>query len=168
MASRWDELTTEYEYLDAQETQVRFITDRTGFSADGVRRVLVHLNTPATFGEEWDFETQAENAGMSVEDYSLAMTPLLQMTMEQQQARLREVEAQIARGEVPKISVDEREQLKKWETILGKITTLSGQGLDVVVPILFAFSVLKNRQRDIVQELSRLKALGEGPTGTTG
>src|SRR5262249_53740769 len=58
MASRWDELMAEYEYLDAQETQVRFITDRTGFSAGDVSRVLVHL-TPDAFGEEWDPEAQA-------------------------------------------------------------------------------------------------------------
>ena len=78
MASRWDELMAEYEYLDAQETQVRFITDRTGLSADGVRRVLIHL-TPDAFGEEWDFEAQAWNAGMSLEDYTLAKSSLLQM-----------------------------------------------------------------------------------------
>ena len=46
MASRWDELTAEYAYLDAQDRKVCFITDRTGFSAEGVRRVLVHLNKP--------------------------------------------------------------------------------------------------------------------------
>src|SRR5678816_3530140 len=96
MASRWDELTAEYEYLEAQDTQVRFLTDRTGFSADAVSRVLVHLN-PAIFGEEWDLEAQARDAGMSVEDYGLAMSPLLQMSMEQAQARLHEVEAQLAR-----------------------------------------------------------------------
>ena len=164
MASRWDELTAEYEYLDAQKTQVRFITDRTGFSADGVRRVLVHLNTPAIFGEEWDLEAQARNAGMSFEDYALAMSPLLQMSVEQAQARLSEVKAQIARGEAPELSVDELEKLRKWETIVGKITSLSGQGLDVVVTILFSASVLKNRQHEILQELARLKALGEGPS----
>jgi len=30
---------------------------------------------------------------------------------------------------------------------------------------LFAVSVLKNRQREIIQELARLKALGGGPSG---
>lgn len=164
MASRWDELTAEYEYLDEQETQVRFITDRTGFSADGVRRVLVHLNTPATFGEEWDLEAQAENAGMSLEEYALAMNPLLQMSMEQAQARLSEVEAQIVRGETPELSDDEVEKVRKFETIVGKITSLSGQEPDVVVTILFTASVVKNRQREIIQELARLKTLGEGPS----
>jgi hypothetical protein len=36
---------------------------------------------------------------MSFEQYALAMNPLMQMSMEQAQARLREVEAQIVRGE---------------------------------------------------------------------
>lgn len=72
MASRWDELKAEYAYLDAEDTQVRFITDRTGLSPHGVRRVLVHLNDPALFGEEWDFEAQARNERMSVEEYALA------------------------------------------------------------------------------------------------
>jgi len=164
MASRWDELTAEYEYLEAQDTQVRFLTDRTGFSADAVSRVLVHL-TPAIFGEEWDIEAQARDAGMSVEDYGLAMSPLLQMSMEQAQARLHEVEAQLARGDNPEPTVDELEKVRKFETIVGKITRLSGQRPDVVVAILFAVSVLKNRQREIIQELARLKALGGGPSG---
>ena len=127
--------------------------------------MLVHLNSPATFGEEWDFEAQAHNAGMSFEDYMVAMNPLLQMSVDQAQARLSEVEAQIGRGEIPQLSVDEREKVRKFETIVGKITSLSGQKLDVVVAILFAASVLKNRQREIMQELARLKKLGEGPSG---
>jgi hypothetical protein len=155
----------EYEYLDMQDTQVRFLTDRTGCSADGVRRVLDHL-TPATFGEEWDLEAQAEHAGMSFEAYALAMNPILQMSMEQAQARLREVEAQLARGEAPKLSADEREKVRKWEAIVEKIASLSGQRLDVVVTIIFTASVLKNRQHEILQELARLKALGEGPDGS--
>ena len=164
MPQRWHELRAEYEYLDAQETQVRFITDRTGLSADGVRRVLVHL-TPDAFGEEWDFEAQARNAGMSLEDYTLAMSPLLQMSVEQAQARLSEVEAQIVGGKIPELSVDELEKVRKFETIVQKTTSLSGQGPDVVMTILFAASVLKNRQREILQELARLNALGEGPSG---
>jgi len=83
MARTYDELMAKYEYLDTQDTQVRFTTDRTGVSADGVRRVLVHLHTPATFGEEWDFKAQAQNAGIGVGEYALTMNPLLQMSMEQ-------------------------------------------------------------------------------------
>ena len=37
----------------------------------------------ATFGEEWDFEAQAQNAGIGVGEYALTMNPLLQMSMEQ-------------------------------------------------------------------------------------
>jgi len=91
------------------------------------------------------------------------MSPLLQMSMEQAQARLHEVEAQLARGENPEPTVDELEKVRKFETIVGKITSMSGQRPDVVVAILFAVSVLKNRQREIIQELACLKASGEGP-----
>ena len=55
---------------------------------------LVHLNTPVIFGEEWDREDE-------IEDYALAMSPLLQMSEKQTQARLSEFEAQMARGEYP-------------------------------------------------------------------
>src|SRR5262249_6985580 len=145
------------------ETQVRFITDRTGFSAGDVSRVLVHL-TPDAFGEEWDPEAQARNAGMSLEDYALAMNPLLQMSVEQAQARLSEAEAQIVGGETPELSVDELEKVRKFRTIVEKITSLSGQKADVVRTILFADSVLKNRQREILQEL--VKSSGERPHGS--
>ena len=165
VASRWHELTAEYDYLDTQEGQVQFITDRIGFSADGVRHVLVHLNTQSVYGEEWDFEAQARDAGMSIEEYGLAISPLVQMSMEQAQARLEEVEAQIARGEDPVLSIDELQKVRKWETIVGMVARVSGQAHDVVVATLFAASVLKNRQHEIVQELARLKALGEGPSG---
>ena len=41
------------------------------------------------------------------------MNPILKMSMEQALARLHEVEAQIARGENPELSIDEREKVRR-------------------------------------------------------
>src|SRR5262249_36866340 len=162
MASRWDELLDEYDTLGTQDGQAQFITDRTGFSEECIRPVLVHLMTQSVI-EAWDLEAQARTAGVSVEDYALAMSPLLEMNVEQATACLREIETRMANGEDPVLSDDELEQVQEWEPIVGPIASLSGEADEVVITILFAVSALNNRQHEIVQELTLLESSGEGP-----
>ena len=165
MASRWDELIAEYDNIGTPEGQAQFITDQTGFSEDCLRQVLVHFMAQPLFEEEWDLEAQARNAGVSLEEYVVAMSPLVEMSVEQAQARLREIKARIDRGEDPGLSDHERGKVRKWEAIVGTIARLSGEEHKVVITILSAVSALSNRQYEIVRELIRLKASGESPSG---
>src|SRR5262249_14700677 len=68
MASRWDELMVEYDYLGTHEGRTQFITDRTGLSDECIRRVLGPLMTQPLAGDEWDLEAQARKAGVSFEE----------------------------------------------------------------------------------------------------
>src|SRR5262245_1171631 len=113
--------------------------------------------------EAWDLEAQARNAGLCMEEYALAMSPLLEMNGEQATACLREIETRMAHGEDPVLSDDELEQVREWEGIVGPIASLSGEPDEVVITILFAVSALNTRQHEIVQELTRLESSGEGP-----
>ena len=166
MASRWDELLAEYDTLGTQDGQAQFLIDRTGFSEECLSRVLVHLNAQPIFGEEGDLEAQARNAGLGVDEYAVAMSPLLEMSVEQAQARLREIKARIDCGDDPGFLDDELEQSKKWEAFVETIASLSGEEHAVVTTILSAVTALNNRQYEIVQELLRLKASGESASGS--
>ncbi len=154
------------ETLTTLEGQLQFMTIRTGFSDECLRRVLVHLNAQPVFGGEWDLEAQTRNAGMTVEQYAVAMSPLLEMSVQQATARLREIQARIARGEDPDCSDDEVGQVRTWSGIVGIIARLSGEAYAVVIPILCAVGELTTRQHEILQELTRLKASGESPGGS--
>src|SRR5262245_45717679 len=138
-----------------------------GFSDECLRRVLVHLMARPVFGEdeEWDLEAQARTAGVSVDEYVVAMTPLVRMSLEQKQTRMREIKTRIARGEDPRLSEDERERIKKWKAFVETIARLSGEEDEVVTTILSAVSALSNRQHEILEELMYLKALGDCPSG---
>src|SRR5262245_47949187 len=94
LASRWDELLAEHDTLGTQDGQAQFITDRTGYSDECIRSVLVHLMTQSAI-EAWDLEAQARKAGVSVEEYALATSPILEMSVEQAQACLREIETRM-------------------------------------------------------------------------
>jgi len=136
--------------------QLQFMTTQTGFPDECLRRVLVHLNAQPVFGEEGDLEAQARNEGVSVDEYAVAMSPLLEMSIEQAQARLREIER-----EDPVLSEEALDKVRKWEAIVGTIASLSGEEREIVITILFAVSALSNRQDEIVHELLRLKVSGE-------
>src|SRR5262245_62444843 len=167
MATRWDELIAEYDKISTQAGQAQFITDWTGFSDDCIRRVLGHLLTqPVFFSEEWDLKAQAKNAGVSFDEYAVAMIPLVRMSVERSEARLREIKARIDCGDDPGFSDDELEQSKKWEAFVETIASLSGEEHAVVTTILSAVTALNNRQYEIVQELLRLKASGESASGS--
>ena len=84
------------ETLNTLDGQLQFMTTRTGFSHECLRRVLVHLNAQPLFGEEGDLETQARNKGVSVERYAVAMSPLLEMSVQQAQARLDELKINLS------------------------------------------------------------------------
>ena len=166
MPTRWDELIAEYDKMGTREGQAQFLIDRTGFSEECLRRVLVHLMAQPVFGEGWDLEAQARTAGVSVDEYVVAMTPLVRMSLEQKQTRMREIKTRIARGEDPGLSADERERIRKWKAFVETIARLSGEEGEVVTGILSAVSALSNRQHDILQELMRLKASGDCPSGS--
>ena len=166
MASRWDELIAEYDNMGTQVGQAQFISNRTGFSDECIRRVLVHLLIQPVFGEEWDLEAQARNAGVSVDEYAVAMTPLVRMSIERSEARLREITARIDRGEDPGFSGDELEKVREWEATVDTIARLSGEETDVVDQIWDAVVAFKTHQQEILHELIRLNSSGEGPSGS--
>ena len=148
------------ENLTTLEGQLQFMTTQTGFSDECLRRVLVHLNAQPVFDEERDIEAQARNAGVSGDECAVAMRPLLEMSIEQAQARLREIER-----EDPLLSEEALEKVREWEAIVGTIAKLSGEERELVITILSAVSAVSNRQDEIVQELTRLKASGDSPSG---
>jgi histidine ammonia-lyase len=115
-------------------------------------------------GEEWDLEAQARNAGVSFEDYAVAMSPLMQMSLERSQARLQEIEAVISREEDPELSDEEVAKVRKWAAIVGAIASLSDADYDAVITIMTAVSAPNKRQHEILQELIRLKSSGKGPS----
>jgi len=152
--------------LTTLEGQLQFMITRTGFSDECLRRVLVHLNAQPVSGDEWDLEVQARDAGVSIEQHAVAMSPLLEMSVQQTTARLREIQARIARGEDPGLSDDEVEQVRKWSGIVRTIARLSGEAYAVVISILCAVGELTTRQHEILQELTRLKDSGENPSAS--
>src|SRR5262245_64084113 len=99
MATRWDELIAEYDKIGTVEGQAQFIIYRTGLSDECIRGVLGHLITQPLGGDEWDLEAQARKVGVSVDEYVIAMTPLVQMSLEQKQKSMQEIKKRIARGE---------------------------------------------------------------------
>ena len=160
-------LMAEYQYLATLEGQAQFIAEHAGLSEDCVKRVLVQRTTQRIAGEEWDLEAQARDAGMSFEEYAIAMSPLMQMSLEQSQARLHEMEAVLSRHEDLELSDDEVEIVNKWKSIVGAIASLSGEEIEDVIRIVLFADTPNRRQHEILQEIIRLKALGEGPSEST-
>ena len=152
--------------LTTLEGQLQFMITTTGFSDECLRRVLVHLNAQPVSGDEGDLEAQARDAGVSLEQYAVAMSPLLEMSVQQTTARLREIQARIARGMDPELSDDEVEQVRKWSGIVGTIARLSGEAYAVVISILCTVGEMTTRQHEILQELTRLKDSGENPSAS--
>src|SRR5262249_12012170 len=146
------------ETLTTLDGQLQFLNTQTGVSDECVRRVLVHLNAQPVFGEEGDVEAQARHEGASVEQYAVAMCPLLERSIEQVQARLRELER-----EDPVLSEETLEKVREWEAMVGTIARLSGEGRELVITILSAVTALSNRQDDIVHELLALKVMRSKP-----
>jgi hypothetical protein len=144
------------ENLTTLDGQLRFMTTQTGFSDEYLRRVLVHLSAQPVFGEEGDLEAQMRNKGVSVDEYAVAMSPLLEMSIEQAQARLRAIER-----EDPVLSEEALDKVREWEAIVGTIARLSGEEREIAITILSAVSALSNRQDQIVRDLLRLKVSGE-------
>jgi hypothetical protein len=77
------------------------------------------------------------------------------MSIEQAQARLREIER-----EDPVLSEEALEKVREWEAIVGTIARVSGAERELVITILCALSALSSRQDEIVYELLRLNASG--------
>src|SRR5262245_40773039 len=127
MASIYHELMAEFDCLGTQEGQVQFIADRTGFSNSCVQLVLGHLIPDSLVGADWDLEAQARNVGVSIEEYMVAMTPLVRMSLEQKQIRMQEIQTRIARGEDPGLSDDERQRIRRWNASVKKVARLSGE-----------------------------------------
>ena len=92
---------------------------------------------------------------------TVAMSPLVGISVERSEAHLREITVRIDCGDDPKLSDDEVEKVRKWSEIVETIARLSGEEHAVVITILSAVTALNNRQYEIVQELLRLKASGE-------
>ena len=68
MASAYyQHLKASLEILTTLDGQLQFMTTRTGFSNECLRRVLIHLNAQPLFGDEGELEARARNAGVSVE-----------------------------------------------------------------------------------------------------
>src|SRR5262245_21198449 len=111
MTTRWDELIAAYDNIGTAEGQAQCIMYRTGLSDECIRGVLGHLIAQPLGGDEWDLEAQARKVGVSIDEYVDAMTPLVQMSLEQKQTRMQEIKTRIARGEDPGLSKDERERI---------------------------------------------------------
>ena len=139
--------------LTTLDGQLQFLTTQTGVSDECLRQVLVHVNAQPVFDEEGDFKTQTRNEGVSVDE--VGRGPLLEMSVQQAQARLRELE-----GEGPVLSEEALEKVREWEAMVGTIARVSGAERELVITILCALSALSTRQDEIVQELMRLKASG--------
>jgi len=168
MATRWDELIADYDKIGTVEGQAQFIIYRTGLSDECIRGVLGHLITQPLGGDEWDLEAQARKVGVSVDEYVIAMTPLVQMSLEQKQTRMQEIKTRIARGEDPGLSEDEHERIRKWKAFVETIARQTSEEEEVVTTILFAVIALSNRQHEILEELMRLKASGNCPSRCSG
>src|SRR5262245_939988 len=161
MATRWDELIAEYDKISTQAGQAQFITDWTGFSEECTRRVLGHLLTQPVFSsDEWDLKAQARNAGVSFDEYAVAMIPYMRMSVERSEARLREIKARIDSGDDPRFSDEELEQSKKWKAFVETVASLSGEETEVVYQIWDAVAAFKTRQQEILHELIRLTPRG--------
>ena len=167
MASRWDELIAEYDNMGTWEGQAQFITDRTGLSDECIRRILVPLIIQPAFGKEGDVEAQARNAGLSFDEYAVALVPLLRMSVERAEARLREITARIDYRDDPAFSDNERERIRKWEAFVGTIARLSGEKTEVVNQIWDAVVAFITREQEILQELLRLNSSEKGPSEET-
>lgn len=161
MVSRFDELHVEFKKLCTREGQVQFITTRTELPDDCVQRVLVHLMAqPNPLYEEWNLFSQAKNAGISFEDYAVAMNPLMELSVEQAEARLQEIQARVDRGDDPELSEDETEKIRKLGAFVTTIASLSGEDEDIVMKVYEAVSALLNRQLEIIQQVNRLRSSG--------
>jgi len=139
--------------LTTLDGQLQFLTTQTGVSDECLGQVLVHVNAQPVFDEEGDFKTQTRNEGVSVDE--VGRGPLLEMSVQQAQARLRELE-----GEGPVLSEEALEKVREWEAMVGTIARVSGAERELVITILCALSALSTRQDEIVQELMRLQASG--------
>ena len=147
--------------LTTLDGQLQFLTTQTGVSDECLRRVLVHVNDQPVFDEEGDLKTQTRNEGVSVDEYTVARSSLLEMSVQQAQTSLRELE-----GEDPVLSEEALEKVREWEALVGTITRASGAERELVITILSAVSALSNRQDEILQELIRLEASGASTNGS--
>ena len=107
--------------LTTLDGQLQFLTTQTGVSDECLGQVLVHVNAQPVFDEEGDFKTQTRNEGVSVDEYAVGRGPLLEMSVQQAQARLRELE-----GEGPVLSEEALEKVREWEAMVGTIARVSG------------------------------------------
>jgi hypothetical protein len=88
----------EFRTLESDEGSARYISQQTGLEYDRVLRIY-RLGQPWPFldGDEWDFGRQAEEAGVDIYSAMAALAPLIEMTVNEKQAKLEALEQMIAR-----------------------------------------------------------------------
>src|SRR5262245_57336214 len=142
-------------HLTTLEGQLQFLTTQTGVSEECLRRVLVHLDAQPVFDEEGNLEAQGWSEGANVGEYAVAVSVFLRMSLEQGQARLRELER-----EEPVLSEEALEKVREGEAMVATLATLRGEGSALVITILSAMSALRTHQDKLGHELRRLKGSG--------
>ena len=63
------------------------------------------------------------------------MNPLMQLSVEQAEARLQEIQECEDRGDDPELSEDEIEKTRKLGTFVATIASLSGEDEDIVMTV---------------------------------
>ena len=95
------DIKDEMEKLKTEEGAAQFITEVTRLPYERVFRIY-RLGQPLPLGgEEWNFGRQAEAMGIDPLAYMAGIAPLLEMEVEQRQAKLEAFEQSRSRSEIP-------------------------------------------------------------------
>lgn len=114
----------------SQEEIVEFIAQQTNLSLETVARIYVQGEPWPLDAEGFDFEKQAEEAGLSLGVYLQAMNPLIDLDLQEKEAKLKAYEVVAAGGEQP-ASIPELESPFLNEHI-EEVARLTGQDTVVV------------------------------------
>lgn len=98
-----ENIEREFRDLLSQEGRLRFLAKDTGLAMNRIVRLVKFVDQVPLAGEEMDFGRQAQEAGVEISQFMLAMNPLIAMCIQDKEAEYRRFKEAFARGETPEL-----------------------------------------------------------------
>ncbi len=158
------DIKDEMEKLKTEEGAAQFITEVTRLPYERVLRIY-RLGQPWPLrgeGQGWDFGRQAEAMGIDPFAYMAGIAPLIEMEVEQQQAKREVWEQSLSRGEIP----DPIPELENpiVDKHLEKVANITNEPLEIVQEVFRGILAHLRRFSDLTGKLIEEVRVERGET----